>query len=701
MLWAGRVDPIAAARIPGVARRSPAEIALGPAMEYVAGLPSAERMSDIAHPTGFGAWLSAPVVIVAMMVTAIVSGSLTFLGRIVAVAIEALWLGFRTLGRLGVLPRRLRAALGRIFTLTPEAVGLHARPGDAAFHAHPTKPVPAAPSMPIEEALAVIEPALAALPVKGDPTLPKDLATLAILLAETPPNNDFKAADMVRDCFAPLGGAARNSRALLAVALRLSREFGSPTRLPLATGRAWHMLDPELFEDEMAAQLATISAFISDWYKSQQTFLCLEFGEIELIEFLFESLSPIRHSDLLCRVMDFKALSNRRQGILRRVPHRLRKLVQDAGGRGPAVLATVEATQTLLDHIAATHGYGPIIEAATASLEEVKKIAEKLRPPPAAVNPTGAGQPLAKITPVKRSAAELAEQATATAARAASAVSSSPPPPSRPQQQIPAPPPMGGTRRAIAPSPRLSATSPPLSPKAGIGVAANRSALPSVGAVSPPLAPGARPSLPDVAMNPLPVLALGPPAPSTAKPAPAFTGRISLPSPTATNAPAPNAPAATATGRVVIPPSRPVPPVAAKSTVTDLTVVPKSKRPPITQAVKRQSVLKVLRGESAAAIAASLGIREAKLDEWVDAFIAAGAGALTPAPRKARASKKAQETAPLSAELLRSKLAEVLATAQLIERAMEAQLQPRRPMLLPPPDKTDGHHTTGHPRKKG
>ena len=147
--------------------------------------------------------------------------------------------------------------------------------------------------------------------LRKEATLPDDLIMLATLLGPRPAATDFKAADMVRDCFASLGQGAQKSRALLAVALRLSREFGLPSRLPLATARAWHMLDPAVFEAEMAGQLSTISAFISNWQKTQQTFLCLEFPEIELIEFLFESLSPFRHSDVMYDVLNFKALSNR------------------------------------------------------------------------------------------------------------------------------------------------------------------------------------------------------------------------------------------------------------------------------------------------------------------------------------------------------------------------------------------------------
>ena len=194
-------------------------------------------------------------------------------------------------------------------------------------------------------------------------------------------------------------------------------------------------------------------------------------------------------------------------------------------------------------------------------------------------------------------------------------------------------------------------------------------------------------------MGPLPVPAAAPPAAAPSAPVfPIATGRIAIPPAAGRPVTGVIAPP-TATGRIVIPPPAPA---EAKTSVTALTVVPKSKRAPITQAIKRQSVLKVLRGESTAAVAASLGLRVSKLDEWVDAFITAGAGALSPAPRKTR-SRKSVDESPLSVEMLRAKLTEVLATAQLIERAMDAQIQPRRPVLLPPP----GSNGAGRPHKKG
>ncbi|TAN57717.1 MAG: hypothetical protein EPN20_17140 [Magnetospirillum sp.] len=671
-----------------------------------------ERMSDIAHPTTLWAWVSAPLVILAMTVVAATSGGLRLLGRAAAVVIMGVGLAAGVFGSgLRRTFARLGSAMARLFTLQPETASHH-RHGDGVFHAGPAAPEAMAPAVPADQALAVIEAALARLPAKGNATLPDDMATLATLLATPPPANDFNTADMVRDCFASLGASAPASRALLAVATHLAMAFGTPDRRPLATIRAWRMLDAPLFQDEFAAQLTAISDFITDWQKTQQTFLCLEFGEVELIEFLFESLSPAHHADILCEVLNFKVLSNRRQGILRRIPHRLRKRVQTAGGHGPDIIAHVAATQALLDRIAVTRNYAPIVEAAVTALDEVKKIAEKLQPLPSA-GPMAEGQPFARITPVKRSAAELARQAMAAPRTAPPTPPQATPGPAAPEGMAPEgmamapamPPPTPSRlpatgRRAIAPGPRLSAATPPFQPPKTIGTVSSRAPLATVSTTTRPLPPGSRPPLPTVAMSPLPVLALGSPAvPTPAKPrapVPSVTGRIALPPSLAPTAPATAPSPTTATGRIVIPP---VAPAEAKGSVTALTVVPKAKRPPITQAVKRQSVLKVLRGEPTATVAAALGIRESKLDEWVDAFVAAGVGALTPSPRKRR---KTADSAPLSAETLRAKLAEVLATAQMIERAMDAQLPPRRPVLLPPPDKSGGHgHAARRPHKKG
>ncbi|EME67643.1 hypothetical protein H261_22493, partial [Paramagnetospirillum caucaseum] len=338
--------------------------------------------------------------------------------------------------------------------------------GAMAFHGPPrVESAPAGPVMAEDKARAIIGAALAGLPDKGDPTLPEDLAALATLLSDPPPTDDFKASDLVRDCFAPQGAVGLQSRALLGVALRLGGEFGQPTRLPLAADRAWRMLDPITFEDEMAGQLEAIRTFIGDWQKTQQSFLVLEFAEIDLIEWLFESLPPGRHSDLLFEMMNFKVLSNRRQGILRRIPHRVRKFVKDSGGGHDAVLYAA-GTRAYLKRIVTTHGFTPIVETATICLEEVEKVFEKLKPP-ALPGEGGEGQALARITPVKMPASELAEKAIAAAhgpaAAPAAPAPSAPPVAPQPLAVQPLPP------RPPAPSATLAGPGPASGPGAPAG----------------------------------------------------------------------------------------------------------------------------------------------------------------------------------------------------------------------------------------
>jgi transposase-like protein len=638
--------------------------------------------------------------------------------------------------------------------------------GAGAFHGPPREvSAPAGAAIPEQTALAIVKAALADVPEKGDPTLPEDLSALANLLSDPPPTDDFRASDLVRDCFAAQGMVGSQSRPLLGVALRLTREFGLPTRVPLASDRAWRMLDPVTFEDEMAAQLEAIRAFISDWQKTQQHFLCLEFAEIDLIEWLFESLHPSRHSDLLFEVMNFKVLSNRRQGMLRRIPHRVRKFVKDNGDGHESVLY-VAGNRNYLKRVVTTHGFTPIVETATICLEEVEKVFEKLKttalPGPAG---EGDGHALARITPVKMPASELADRAIAAAQAPAAAqppAASQPPvapqplavqplPPPAAARPAAPPPPAGGlpvpqpssrpaeglrpaiTRLqpkhiragAVVTIPSRSAGRIPLGRMFSVGNA-SEAPVPAISVATGLTRPAGRPSRlpgPISAVIPpsLPYLALPAPsaqgeaaaqpavvkpaapqlaAPQLAAPKPAVakitvakpaapTARVAVIKPQAPPAAAlaPAAPVAQAPA----PPAADAAPAALSDNVTKLTMVQK-RRLPITQALKRQAVMRVLRGEDAEAIALSIGISRTKLDEWVDKFISAGAGALTTSKKR-----KAEE---LTVDTLRTKLAEVLATAQLIEQVMESSL-PRRPLLLPPPSaETSEPAPPRRPRKK-
>lgn len=636
----------------------------------------------------------------------------------------AIWQGMRrwtgsAWERLRPIHRRIANAAGRplhlvrhairaAFTFTPTAQDRQSAP---AARPAPGAPAPArSQELASVEQMAIITAALARVPAKGDDTLPPDTATLGRLLAIPGPDNDFAASDMVRDCFGALGAGAGQSRIALATACHLATGFGLPSRLPLATNRAWRLLDPAIFEDEMADRLAVISQFIGDWHRTQQSFLCLEFGEIDLIEFLFESPHPGRHAAIMTEVMSFKALSNRRQGILRRIPHRVRKAAQ----QGPDALDYIEATRKFLDGIANSHGYAPIIEAAAASLDEIDKLLEKMRPPPANAAdsaPAGGPQELARITPIKMPASELARppvaqpnqparplpaqiQAAPLPPRALPAapsdVAAAPLPPQAPPRETPTmlgapalvPPP--GSRRP--PAVLYGVPPRPFRVKAPLSVSSDVSMPTRFSAVTSPKALGSPAPIPRIGPT---APSLPPPAASAPKATGALTGRITPPMATGRATPPPPQP------RMVAAPAAPPPsPVLeAKASVTTLTVVPKApkRRLPITKANKRHAVLRTLRGESAESVAASLGISAAKLEEWVDSFVTAGAEALAPPRRKA-------PQAPLSVDDLRVNLAEVLATAQMIERAMDTQM-PRRPVLLPPPEPNAGSGGK-RPRKK-
>lgn len=228
----------------------------------------------------------------------------------------------------------------------------------------------------IEEIIAAHLPAGMIPEQKGDGTLPRHLDALALLLSDPPPADDFAALDALYACW-PRTTQDSPSRALLAAAQNLSRNFGLPEKLPMASAKAWRMLSPRLFEAELAQRLTAVGQFIADWQKTQRTFLILEFSEVELIEYLFEALHPGHHAQLLAEVMNFKVLSGRRMGLLRRIPGRMRKIVApmlpDDKERALVELAHAKA---LLELVASTSGFTPIIDTAAKALEEIGKLAK-------------------------------------------------------------------------------------------------------------------------------------------------------------------------------------------------------------------------------------------------------------------------------------------------------------------------------------
>jgi len=250
---------------------------------------------------------------------------------------------------------------------------------------------PPEPAGPVADATAEPEPADDA----------EDLPPLAILLADPPPSNDFAALDLLYSLW-PRGSRDLADDDLLAVAQNIARGFGRPDRrLPMTGARAWEMLDAQQFETAIADQLAAIGTFAREWQETHRDFIILEFGEIELIEYLFEALHPGRHAELLAEVMNLKVLSNRRLGLLRRVPNRMRKAVEPlvAAGRFDEAMVELAHAKALLERIADPLGYAPIVEAATRAAEEVekqmKRIAAAASPP--APPPPGGGLALGRI----------------------------------------------------------------------------------------------------------------------------------------------------------------------------------------------------------------------------------------------------------------------------------------------------------------
>lgn len=242
----------------------------------------------------------------------------------------------------------------------------------------------------IEDIIAAHQPPGAAGVPRGTPDLPHDLNALATLLADLPPDDDFTALDTLYACW-PKSTQDSSSRALLAVAQNLTRNFGLPGKLPMAAAKAWRMLSPALFEAELAERLRGVGRFIAEWQQTQRTFLILEFSEIELIEYLFEALSPGRHGTLLAEVMTFKVLSNRRLGLLRRIPMRMKKQVAPMlPADRQAALVELAHAKALLENVAASTGFAPIVETADKAREDIEKMMKAIAGTDAPQVPSGA-----------------------------------------------------------------------------------------------------------------------------------------------------------------------------------------------------------------------------------------------------------------------------------------------------------------------
>ncbi|MDO8608375.1 MAG: helix-turn-helix domain-containing protein [Phaeospirillum sp.] len=279
-----------------------------------------------------------------------------------------------------------------------------------------TPPPPAEPLDPAH-VRAKVESIMARLPPRGDPTIPANLQSLGRLLTDCPPTDDFNATDMLHDCF-PRGTRNSDSRVLMAIARNLTRAFGRSGRLPLTSGKAWTMIDPELFSEELAAQLAAICSFVLNWQATEKDFLILEFAEVELIEYLFENLHPRRHAGLMIKVMDFKVLSLRRMGLLRRIPARIRRRIHNAHGANPAGLRDyVDDTIALLDYFARPESFSAVAAAARTARAELEKIATHLAgaAPPEALSATAPLHPVMRGLGTPQPSQPLPSRSVATA----------------------------------------------------------------------------------------------------------------------------------------------------------------------------------------------------------------------------------------------------------------------------------------------
>ena len=207
-----------------------------------------------------------------------------------------------------------------------------------------------------------------------------DLEALDRLMTSPLRLDDMTALDLLYACWPRHTAQSRDERLLL-VAQNLAVQFGMPDHVPLACAAAWRMLSPQTFSYECAAQLRDITHFINEWQETRTEFLILEFGEMDLIECLFETLDIGTNADLLGNVMTFKVLSMRRAGLLRRIPPRVERQFAPLIEQGRADLAVAELAKVrdFLARFANPEGFAPIVEAARFALARIEKDMEVLK----------------------------------------------------------------------------------------------------------------------------------------------------------------------------------------------------------------------------------------------------------------------------------------------------------------------------------
>lgn len=172
----------------------------------------------------------------------------------------------------------------------------------------------------------------------------------------------------------------RNSRdaSVIALAKKLQGLYGKHGRLPLPCYKTWIMLDPTAFEADLAQFLQEIGAGIFE-AQNNRSFFHLEAAEIATIEYLFETLNPLRHAELLSQVMHYKVLSDRRVGLLRRVVYRTRQAQAAAKDDRGIAIAHVGGAAALLDRILDDRGvYKPVADAASHARDEISRLERTL-----------------------------------------------------------------------------------------------------------------------------------------------------------------------------------------------------------------------------------------------------------------------------------------------------------------------------------
>ncbi len=232
---------------------------------------------------------------------------------------------------------------------------------------------------------AVIGKLLQGIPEKGETVVPADLAAITLLLDPPPNFPDMAALDALLAAF-PKTTKLSHNRVLLAIARAVTRGFGTENRLPLTAAKAWSMLDPAFFTDELARQFDAIASFILGWQNDKRDFLLLDPSEVSLIEYFFEHLHPRRQGILVAKTMDFKVLSTRRMGLLRRIPIRVEQILRNVNAPTEMEAAVTYAKDclALLDHIARPGGFQPIIDEAKVCAARIVKAVQKATTPQAA-----------------------------------------------------------------------------------------------------------------------------------------------------------------------------------------------------------------------------------------------------------------------------------------------------------------------------